>query len=107
MTSAELLARLREANITVPPSGVLTAAQAAQVLGRHPRTLEEWRTSGTGPQAMKLGGRWHYDVNELAAFIAKAKKPHTNTQNPTGTHLQHNGVTGETAQARKSRSSSR
>lgn len=36
-----------------------------------PRTLANWRTSGTGPKYVKLGGKVAYPKREVEAWIAK------------------------------------
>lgn len=70
VTTDELLRRLAAAGIRVPPSGVVRAALASQIVDVHPRTLEEWRAAGKPPHARKLNGAWHYDIAELARFLS-------------------------------------
>lgn len=70
MTEDELLRRLTAAGIRVPPSGIVRAAVAAQIVGKHMRTLEEWRVAGKPPHPRKLNGAWHYDIAELARFLS-------------------------------------
>nr|CUV26855.1 conserved protein of unknown function [Ralstonia solanacearum] len=36
-----------------------------------PRTLANWRSAGTGPRFLRLGGRILYALNDLAAWEAR------------------------------------
>ncbi len=66
MTTEELLKRCRDAGIIIPPSGMVRAATAKQILGVTMRTLEEWRRADKPPKAVRLNGSWYYDVAEIA-----------------------------------------
>jgi hypothetical protein len=75
MTTAELLARLREAGIRVPPSGLVRASVAALILDIAPRTLRQWRLDQVGPQPRRLHGAWYYDIADLAAYLTGQSGP--------------------------------
>lgn len=45
-----------------------------------PRTLEQWRWRGVGPQYLKLGGRVGYRLEDIEAF--EAAHLHRNTGGP-------------------------
>ena len=47
-----------------------------------PRTLEQWRWQGRGPQFLKLGGRVLYRLADVEAF--EADNLHFNTVAPSG-----------------------
>lgn len=47
---------------------LLSAEQAATVLGLSVKTLANWRVSGAGPAFLKLGGRVLYDPADLQAW---------------------------------------
>jgi len=55
----------------------LTTAQAAARLGLGKHTLEIWRMRGQGPAFRKFGRLVRYEVADLEAFIAGAKRTHT------------------------------
>lgn len=46
----------------------LGTAEAADYLGLSPKTLENWRVRGGGPQFMKMGSRCLYSVQGLNDF---------------------------------------
>jgi hypothetical protein len=48
----------------------LSVSQVSQALGRHPRTLRNWRLEGTGPIAIKIGARWAYPRAEVESYLA-------------------------------------
>jgi hypothetical protein len=106
VTKSELLARLREAGILVPPSGVLSAAQTAEVLGRSTVTLERWRAENSGPRAVRLNGRYHYDVEEIAAYLSgdEPRKAPQKPSQPLTRAVEPDVVAGETSRVRKPRS---
>ncbi|WBO58042.1 MULTISPECIES: AlpA family transcriptional regulator [unclassified Acidocella] len=57
-----------------PPTKLLTARQAGELLGVSSETLERWRGAGTGPAFIKLSGRYiRYRQDDLEAFI-KARR---------------------------------
>lgn len=54
--AAELVARLR-IDILAGDDLILSADEASRVLGRSPKTLELWRSTGSGPRWIRLGLR--------------------------------------------------
>jgi hypothetical protein len=48
----------------------LTAAETAQLLRRHPRTLRNWRDKGKGPLAIPVGHKWMYRRVDLDDYVA-------------------------------------
>jgi predicted site-specific integrase-resolvase len=70
MSPEELIALLRAANVRVPPSGLLRAAQLRKFLGVSDRTLQSWRAQGKPPHGLKLNGQWSYPLTEVAKFLA-------------------------------------
>ena len=56
---------------------VLTPAEAAVRLLAKPRTLERWRTNGTGPSFVRIGRRVGYRPCDLDAFVASQVRTHT------------------------------
>ena len=61
---------INEVNITVLPNGLVTRKDAAVFLGRKAKTLAEWKTAGTGPEAIMIRHRAFYRLADLKAFIA-------------------------------------
>ncbi|MGA3887658.1 helix-turn-helix domain-containing protein [Ralstonia nicotianae] len=51
----------------------LTPQEVSQRYGGRisPRTLANWRSAGTGPRFLRLGGRILYALNDLAAWEAR------------------------------------
>ena len=49
-------------------SPFLTRNEAAEFLRVEPRTLDNWRSAGTGPTFRKHGGRVVYHQSELESF---------------------------------------
>lgn len=45
-----------------------------------PRTLEQWRYRGDGPQFLKIGGRVLYRLDDIETF--EAARVHANTNGP-------------------------
>lgn len=56
---------------------VFTPAEAAARLLTKPRTLERWRTNGTGPRYVRIGRRVAYRPCDLDAFVASQVRSHT------------------------------
>jgi predicted DNA-binding transcriptional regulator AlpA len=56
---------------------VLTPAEAAARLLTKPRTLERWRTNGTGPRFVRIGRRVGYRPEDITAFVASQVRSHT------------------------------
>jgi hypothetical protein len=48
-----------------------TPEEAAKALLRSPRTLERWRTNGTGPDFVRLGRLVAYTDGALNAYVAR------------------------------------
>ena len=45
----------------------------AEMLGRHPRTLERWRKKGNGPAFTTIGRKVYYELNDLQEWIDRGK----------------------------------
>jgi hypothetical protein len=58
--------------IRVTPTGRVNRGDAADVLGRKRRTLENWACKGVGPSFILVGGRAFYDYAELLAWRGSA-----------------------------------
>lgn len=54
------------------PDGRVQPADAAEYLGRKKKTLDEWRSRGTGPRFVRVQGRIFYFVRDLDEFIAQS-----------------------------------
>jgi hypothetical protein len=80
MTADELIAALRAANIRVPPSGLLRAAQLRKFLAVSDRTLQSWRAHGKPPHGLRLNGQWSYPLTEVAQFLST--EPHNTPREP-------------------------
>lgn len=52
-----------------PPSGFVSEAQAAELLGVTVFGLRDWRRRGYGPRSNKLGRRVLYRDRDIAAFL--------------------------------------
>lgn len=50
--------------------GLLNTRDAARLLGVRPRTLEHWRSIGTGPTYSKIGRAIRYRREAIEKFIA-------------------------------------
>lgn len=59
--------------VTVDGAGVeadfLSVKDVARLLGRHPRTLRDWRVKGCGPRVIRLGYKWAYPRAEVDAYL--------------------------------------
>lgn len=55
----------------------LSTKQAAELLGVHPHTLENWRCAGKGPAFEKVGRRVSYRVHDLLDFKASCRRNST------------------------------
>src|SRR5208282_885422 len=53
----------------------ISERRLAAVLGRHPRTLQRWRTEqkGKGPPSRQISGRFVYEINEVQEWIDRKK----------------------------------
>jgi hypothetical protein len=47
----------------------LSTGELARLLGRHPRTLRNWRDEGKGPLAVRLGYKWAYRRQDIDAYL--------------------------------------
>jgi predicted DNA-binding transcriptional regulator AlpA len=65
------------------PPRLLRTSEAARFVGLSGRTLEKHRTYGTGPTYRKLGGRVVYALDDLQAWINRAKKTSTSDRRAT------------------------
>lgn len=58
--------------VAAPPQTlrpVLDTAGAAEYLGIHPRTLDNWRSQGKGPSYVRVGRRIVYRLAALESFL--------------------------------------
>jgi predicted DNA-binding transcriptional regulator AlpA len=58
-----------------------TRAQAARI-GLSHKTLNNWRSLGSGPPFYKLGGRIVYDAAETDAWLAARRRTGTSDRGP-------------------------
>jgi predicted DNA-binding transcriptional regulator AlpA len=55
-----------------PHDPLLTTGATAELLGRSPRTLEDWRRKGWGPEALRIGSRLTmYRTSAVEAWLAR------------------------------------
>ena len=52
---------------------LLSEREAAAVLGVAAKTLSNWRSIGSGPTFVRVGGRILYEPRDLSAFIESKK----------------------------------
>ena len=58
---------------------IYTPEEAAEVLRiGSERTLERWRTEGTGPAFTKVGHRVFYRASSIASYLDRQTRQHTN-----------------------------
>lgn len=55
-------------SVTILPDGRLDSKNAADYLGRKPKTLAQWRSNGNGPMFIKRG-RVYYYKNDLDEWL--------------------------------------
>jgi predicted DNA-binding transcriptional regulator AlpA len=55
---------------------------AAQRIGLAGKTLDNWRSQGSGPPYYKLGGRIVYDDVEVDAWLAARRRTSTSDPGP-------------------------
>ena len=55
----------------------LRTKDAAEYLGLSQRTLESWRTNGSGPVFRKIGGAVRYVPDDLDAFADRGRRTST------------------------------
>lgn len=54
---------------------VLPTGPAAKAINRRPQTLRKWACTGTGPiQPVRISGRLHWKVSDLAALLTGGSK---------------------------------
>ncbi len=67
----------------IDPAGAATSALFARHLNQEqlarrwslsPRTLERWRSTGTGPTYLRLGGRIAYRLEDIEAFETAGRR---------------------------------
>lgn len=56
---------------------MVTAAELSRETGIPASTWRFWAQSGTGPKALKLGGRWFWRRSVIAAWIAAQEAAQT------------------------------
>jgi hypothetical protein len=72
---AQLEAYCRARGLRIAPSGVVDAHVAAELVGRSPQTLANWRALGRGPLYRRRGGRVEYDMHHLAEHLLTFDEP--------------------------------
>ncbi len=60
-----------------PDDELFTPTEAAATLRSNTRTLERWRTTGTGPAFVKIGRKVAYTRASLGEFVAAQTRRHT------------------------------
>jgi excisionase family DNA binding protein len=53
---------------------LLTVEQAAEYLGKSPKTLYQWSYEGTGPPVLRIGNGLRYDADDLKRWAHKQLK---------------------------------
>lgn len=61
---------------TDKPRKYLVTKEAANLLRVNPRTMDNWRSKGTGPKWRKHGGRVVYTREELERYSSDDDKTH-------------------------------
>jgi|GEM_PF-1615188 len=56
---------------------LLDNTQAADIIGVHPLTLQNWRSTGKSPRYVKVGRNVRYRLSELKAWIEAQTRNHT------------------------------
>jgi excisionase family DNA binding protein len=56
---------------------LMTPTEAAARLRANARTLERWRTNGTGPAFVKVGRGVRYRAEDLDAFVERQTRTRT------------------------------
>ena len=55
---------------------LLSEAEVAEVLGKPPRTLRQWRYLGSGPKYLKVGATVRYRARDVEAWLrAQEQEP--------------------------------
>ena len=66
------------------PDPLYLAEETASLLKSNPRTLERWRSIGTGPPFVKIGRRVAYRLSDLQAWLAQQTRRHTSERAEAG-----------------------
>jgi excisionase family DNA binding protein len=61
---------------------LLTTTEAARVLRVSPRTLERFRTSGTGPRFLRIGSSIRYKGRDLRDYLERCARHSTSEPVP-------------------------
>jgi hypothetical protein len=67
-------AALDRQRVCVLPGDRLSRRDAATYLGRKPKTLAIWASTGRGPPIVYIAGRCFYEIAALDAFIASGNE---------------------------------
>jgi predicted DNA-binding transcriptional regulator AlpA len=55
---------------------LLSEAEVAEILGKPPRTLRQWRYLGVGPKYLKVGATVRYRARDVEAWLkAQEQEP--------------------------------
>lgn len=55
---------------------LMSEAQVAEILGKPPRTLRQWRYLGIGPTYLKVGATVRYRARDVEAWLeAQSQEP--------------------------------
>jgi Helix-turn-helix domain len=55
---------------------LMSEAQVAEILGKPPRTLRQWRYLGIGPRYLKVGATVRYRTHDVEAWLeAQEQEP--------------------------------
>ena len=65
------------------PDPLYRAEEAADLLKSNARTLERWRSTGTGPPFVKVGRRVAYRRSDLERWLTQQTRRHT-SERPEG-----------------------
>jgi hypothetical protein len=63
-------------------SELLTPAEAAAILRKHPGTLANWRFIGAGPHFVKIGRSVRYRRRDLDAWLDRQTRTSTSATGP-------------------------
>jgi hypothetical protein len=79
---------------------IYTPSESADYLNSNERTLERWRTTGTGPEFVKVGRRVGYTGRALRAYVERQTRRFTSESSPTAASLREREAVGATKSAR-------
>lgn len=74
-----LIVACTELRISLDAMGAVDTRGAARLLGRSARTLERWRSEGSGPNYMR-GGLVTYSLQDLSEFLVHSLRDSTRTK---------------------------